>query len=160
MGDVLCDMKERALKETNPHIMTIATLTGHAVLANGPYTNVMDNGPAKREAFAQGLQSTGDLFGDMFEISTIRREDWDFIKDKSGEFVTVLQCNNAASSRTPRGHQFPAAFMMTVAGLDKHMVASEQPLKYSHLDIAGSAGNLPDPTTASAVPAIVKWLSG
>ena len=56
MVDVLCDMKERALKETNPHIMTIATLTGHAVLANGPYTNVMDNGPAKREAFAQGLQ--------------------------------------------------------------------------------------------------------
>ena len=41
----------------------------------------------------------------MFEINTIRREDWDFIKDKSEEFVTVLQCNNAASSRTPRGHQ-------------------------------------------------------
>ena len=56
MVDVLCDMKERALKETNPHIMTIATLTGHAVLANGPYTNVMDNGPAKRESFAQSLQ--------------------------------------------------------------------------------------------------------
>ena len=56
MVDVLCDMKERALKEVNPHLMTIATLTGHAVLANGPYTNVMDNGPAKREAFAQGLQ--------------------------------------------------------------------------------------------------------
>ena len=56
MVDVLCDMKERALKETNPHIMTIATLTGHAKLSYGPYTIVMDNGPAKREAFAQGLQ--------------------------------------------------------------------------------------------------------
>ena len=41
----------------------------------------------------------------MFEISTIRREDFDFIKDGSGKFVDVLQCNNAASSRTPRGHQ-------------------------------------------------------
>ena len=129
MVDVLCDMKERALKEVNPHIMTIATLTGHAVLANGPYTNVMDNGPAKRENFAQNLQATGDHYGDMFEISTVRREDFDFIKDQSGKFVDVLQCNNAASSRTPRGHQFPAAFMQVVAGLDKHMCSSEKPLK-------------------------------
>ena len=51
------------------------------------------------------FQSTGNLFGDMFEISTIRREDYDFIKDRSGKFVEVLQCNNAASTRTPRGHQ-------------------------------------------------------
>merc|ERR1711862_989007 len=51
------------------------------------------------------------------------REDWDFVKDKSGEFVSILQCNNAASSRTPRGHQFPAAFMMQVAGFDKHMLS-------------------------------------
>ena len=35
----------------------------------------------------------------MFEISTVRREDFDFIKDTSGKFVDVLQCNNAASSR-------------------------------------------------------------
>merc|ERR1719512_71567 len=160
MVDVLGHMKEKALKDPNPQIMTIATLTGHAVLAVGPYSSIMDNGPAKVSGTARQVQEARDRVGDMFEINTIRREDWDFIKDKSGEFVTVLQCNNAASSRTPRGHQFPAAFMMTVAGLDKHMVASEQPLKYSHLDIAGSAGNLPDPTTASAVPAIVKWLSG
>merc|ERR1719471_1567269 len=104
MVDVLCDMKERALKETNPHIMTIATLTGHAVLANGPYTNVMDNGPAKREAFAQGLQSTGDLFGDMFEISTIRREDFDFIKDGSCKWLlawTSICAAQRSQSSTP-----------------------------------------------------------
>ena len=160
MVDVLCDMKERALKEVNPHIMTIATLTGHAVLANGPYTNVMDNGPAKREAFAQGLQSTGDLFGDMFEISTVRREDFDFIKDKSGKFVDVLQCNNVASSRTPRGHQFPAAFMQVVAGLDKHMCSSGKPLKYSHLDVAGSNGELPGLTTGSSVVAVAMNFAG
>ena len=28
----------------------------------------------------------------------------------------------------------------------------------SHLDIAGSSGNLPDPTTGASVAAIVKWL--
>jgi hypothetical protein len=31
-------LKELALKEVNPHLMTIATLTGHAVLAVGKYT--------------------------------------------------------------------------------------------------------------------------
>ncbi len=48
------------------------------------------------------------------QISTIRKDDFDFVRDKSGEFVDILQCNNAASSRTPRGHQFPAAFMIAV----------------------------------------------
>ena len=34
----------------------------------------MDNGPARKEKMAQKLQEAGDLSGDMFEISTIRRE--------------------------------------------------------------------------------------
>merc|ERR1712029_939210 len=160
MVDVLAHMKEKALHEVNPHLFTIATLTGHAVLAVGPYTSVMDNGVSRKEKFALSLQETGDLYGDMFEVNTIRKEDFEFIKDKSGEFVDVLQCNNASSSRTPRGHQFPATFMMQVAGLDKHMVSSKQPLKYSHLDIAGSSGNLPDPTTGASVAAIVKFFLG
>ena len=115
MVDVLCHMKEKALKEKNPHLMTIATLTGHAALAMGPYTAVMDNGPAKKDSFAFKIQQTGEMYGDPFEISSMRREDFDFNKDKSGEFVEILQCNNAASSRTARGHQFPAAFMHTVS---------------------------------------------
>ena len=57
------------------------------------------------------------------------------LQDKSGEFCSVLQCNNAPSSRTPRGHQFPAAFMMKCAGLDQHMIASKQPLKAESLYI-------------------------
>ena len=91
MVDVLGHMKEKALNEINPHLMTIATLTGHAVMAVGPYTAVMDNGAAKKESFAINLQATGDLYGDMFEVSTIRKEDYEFVKDKSGEFVDVLQ---------------------------------------------------------------------
>ena len=98
----------------DPQLMTIATLTGHAVLAVGGYSTIMDNGPARAAGTALQVQEAGDKVGDMFEISTVRREDWDFVKDKSGEFVSILQCNNAASSRTPRGHQFPAAFMMQV----------------------------------------------
>jgi leucyl aminopeptidase len=56
MVDVLCQMKEKALKEVNPHLFTIATLTGHACLAVGPYSAVMDNGPANKEGFARKLQ--------------------------------------------------------------------------------------------------------
>jgi len=118
----------------------------------------MDNGPARAAGTALKVQAAGEEIGDMFEISTVRREDWDFVQDKSGEFVSVLQCNNAPSSRTPRGHQFPAAFMMQVAGLDKHQANSSQPLKYSHMDIAGSSGNLPHPTTGAPIPALFNWL--
>jgi len=158
MVDVLCRAKELALNDPDPQLMTIATLTGHAVLAVGGYSIIMDNGPAKASGTAIKVQQAGENIGDMFEISTVRREDWDFVQDKSGEFVSVLQCNNAPSSRTPRGHQFPAAFMMQVAGLDKHQLTSKQPLKYSHLDIAGSSGDLPHPTTGAPIPALITWL--
>ena len=56
MVDVLCHMKEKALNEVNPHLFTIATLTGHVRVAIGPYSAVMDNGPAKKERFALKLQ--------------------------------------------------------------------------------------------------------
>jgi len=160
MVDVLCRAKELALSDPDPQLFTVATLTGHACLAVGNYSTIMDNGPARAAGTALKMQEAGEKIGDMFEISTVRREDWDFVKDKSGEFVSVLQCNNAPSSRTPRGHQFPAAFMMQVSGLDKHMMSSKEPLKYSHMDIAGSAGNLPDPTTGAPIPALVQWLLG
>merc|ERR1711936_834095 len=42
--------------------------------------------------------------------------------------------------------------------LDKHQLNSANPLKYSHMDIAGSAGDLPDPTTGAPVAALTKWL--
>lgn len=60
------------------------------------------------------IQETGERYGDMFEVSHVRREDYDLVRDKSGEFVDVLQCNNLPSSRTPRGHQMPAAFLSWV----------------------------------------------
>merc|ERR1712179_68349 len=155
MVDVLGHAREKALKEKNPHLMTIATLTGHAAVAMGPYTAVMDNGTARKEQFAQKIFATGEKYGDPFEVSNIRREDYKMIFDASKEFVDIIQCNNAASTRTPRGHQFPAAFMHHVSGLDKNMASSDHPLKYSHLDIAGSSGGLPHPTTGAGVTALV-----
>jgi len=158
MVDVLCKAKEQAVGQPDPHLFTVATLTGHAVLAVGPYTIVMDNGPARHAGIASKLQAAGDKVADMVEVSTIRREDWDNNSDKSGEFVSIIQSGNQPSSRTPRGHQLPGAFLQQVSGLDKHQLNSESPLKYSHLDIAGSAGELPHPTTGSSIAALVKLL--
>lgn len=75
--------------------MTIATLTGHAYLTVGePYSIILDNGPAARQQVAQQVQAAGHLMGDMFEISTIRKEDYAFHK---GEKVpTVFSFNMVA----------------------------------------------------------------
>jgi leucyl aminopeptidase len=80
MVDPLCKLRELAVSEINPHLMTIATLTGHACLAVGGYSAVMDNGPASKEDFAQKIQQGGIELGDAIEISTLRREDYDFIR--------------------------------------------------------------------------------
>ncbi|RXG53987.1 putative aminopeptidase W07G4.4, partial [Armadillidium vulgare] len=108
MADVLCQMKEQALKEVNPHLFTIATLTGHCVLTYGE----------RKIKIANSIQVAGDLIADPFEISTIRREDFEFHAGKS-EYEDVLQSNNLPSTRTTRGHQTPAAFLILASGLDK-----------------------------------------
>lgn len=78
----------------------------------------MDNGPARKLNNAQKLQKAGDCISDMGEISTVRREDYEFVKGKS-ECEDLLQSNNAPSVVTPRAHQFPAAFMIRASGLDE-----------------------------------------
>ncbi|XP_065828017.1 putative aminopeptidase W07G4.4 [Oscarella lobularis] len=159
MADALWHAKEAAKTATNPHIMTIATLTGHVIRAYGAnYTAIMDNGPAKAVNTAIEVQEVGNVMGDPFEISTIRRDDYDFIVGRS-EYEDVLQCNNQPSSSTARGHQFPAAFLIRVSGLDQHDIdkpASDQ-IRYSHLDIAGSSGAFPFAPTGAPVPALTKY---
>ncbi len=46
-------------------------------------------------------------------MSTVRKDDCQSVRDKSGEFVDALQCIKI-SYLMPRGHQFPAAFMHMV----------------------------------------------
>ncbi|GLG98710.1 Uncharacterized protein GBIM_05312 [Gryllus bimaculatus] len=161
MADVLCRAKERALNAVNPHLMTIATLTGHAVLSVGSgYTILMDNGPAKSVDNAKKIQTAGEHYADMFEISTIRREDFAFHAGKS-EGDDVHQCNNLPSSRTPRGHQTPAAFLQLASGLDKNGIDSDKPLKFTHIDVAGAAGDLPnEPTGAPIIGLTAHFLKG
>ncbi|XP_057308334.1 putative aminopeptidase W07G4.4 isoform X2 [Hydractinia symbiolongicarpus] len=149
MTDPLHHTKQQALEEVKPHLFTIATLTGHAIIAMGDaYSIVLDNGPAEVEGFARHIQQIGASLSNPFEVSMLRREDYNFVAGRN-EYEDVIQCNNKPSSGTPRGHQFPAAFMIRSSGLDKHGIDSDRPLKYSHVDIAGSSGPYPGMPTAA-----------
>ncbi|CAH8545431.1 unnamed protein product [Schistosoma rodhaini] len=148
MADLLCEAKEKALTTKNPFIFTIATLTGHAIRAYKHFTAVMDNGPARVKKVSYELQNSGDLISDIAEISTIRKEDYAMNKAKS-EYEDLLQCNNLASSATPRGHQMPAAFLVVASGLDKHGLDAKVQIPYTHVDVAGSAGDINVTPTAA-----------
>eukprot|EP01135_Chromosphaera_perkinsii_P007959 Nk52_evm31s1073 gene=Nk52_evmTU31s1073 len=153
MADPLCEMKELSANEVNPHLMTVATLTGHVCVALGSYAAVMSNGAARLLKTDQKIFEAGEKWADPFEISTLRREDFDFIKARS-KYEDTRHCNNEPSSATARGHQFPAAFMMRASGLDKHGLDSDRPIAYSHLDIAGAALDFPENPSGTPVSAL------
>jgi len=115
--------------------MSCATLTGHAVRTYGPYSALLDNGPAKKQKLGKNLQKVGEIWGDPFELSLLRKEDFNFIKPKNSTFDVI----QASVGQSHRGHQYPAAFLAVASGLNKHGLNSDHPLSYTHLDIAGSA---------------------
>lgn len=138
LADLLSHLRKRALKERDARIFSVATLTGHAGRAVGPYNIALDNGPARKLGVAESLGKAGDAWGDPFEISRLRREDFDFVAPRS-KADDVLSCNNLPSSGTARGHQFPMAFLAIASGLDQHALDSKTPLSFTHVDIGGSA---------------------
>ncbi|CAF0982637.1 unnamed protein product, partial [Brachionus calyciflorus] len=153
--DSLCEIKDLALTEKNPHIFTIATLTGHVVRSYGEnYTGIMSNGPARNQEVDVKLQKSGEMIADPYEISRIRREDYEAHKGKS-EYEDIMQCYSKPSAMTGRGHQGPAAFLIMASGLDNHGSDSEKPLSYTHVDIAGSSGKFPGIPTAAPLPSFV-----
>lgn len=77
----------------------------------------MSNGPAKKEGIDSSIQECGDLIGDTFEVSNIRREDYKNYTAKT-EYEDVLQIS-PPSAGGARGHQGPAAFLVLGSGLDK-----------------------------------------
>jgi len=158
MVDVLCHMKERALSENwiKPQFFTWATLTGHSCLAFGEhYSACMSNGPARLSKTCERLMKFGHLVADPFELSTTRREDH---KAHAGKdiYSDLLQANNAPSTRTPRGHQNPSAFMTCGSGLDAHGNDSDRPLAYTHIDMAPSAGPFPGLPTGNPIRAFLE----
>ncbi|KRY54333.1 putative aminopeptidase W07G4.4 [Trichinella britovi] len=155
MLDPLCEMKERAIGEMNPHIYTIATLTGHAGLTVGyGYNIAVCNKPAEMAREDKKLQNAGKAVADMFEISRLRREDFEANRGDS-EYEDMKQSNTEPSVRTPRGHTVPAAFLIEGSGLDKHGADSDQPIKYTHIDMASGNGPFPGTPWGSPVAALV-----
>lgn len=156
MTDVLCEMKELAVKEKNPYLFTFATLTGHVVRCYGPnYTSCLDNGPARAAKVSELLAESGEVMGEPCEVTRLRKEDFEFNLPLA-ETEDVVQANDKPSTMTNRGHMSPAAFMITASGLDKHGCNSDQPLPYTHMDIAGSAGSFPDNPTGAPILALAK----
>ena len=79
MGDLLTEAKENIIINNlndNAKIFTIATLTGHVARAYGPYPAAVENGKARNEGIGRTLQDIGQIWGDPFEVSRIRREDY------------------------------------------------------------------------------------
>lgn len=137
LADLLSHLRVTGNKAKNPELFTVATLTGHAGRAVGPYNIALDNGPAHERFTSESLSEAGDLLGDPFEVSRLRREDYAFVAPRT-KADDVLQCNNAASSATPRGHQFPAAFLVLASGLGAHGIDGKKPMPFTHIDIGGS----------------------
>lgn len=138
MADALFKAGEDAMKELNPHLYTIATLTGHARACYGDYTAAMDNHSARGTNHASKLQFSGARIGEGFEVSVVRPEDLavNVGKCKGDDLVQVdmdTKCRN---------HQLAAGFLIKVGGLE------DKNVKYTHLDIAGAAGSPPQEPTA------------
>lgn len=53
-----------------PRLMTVCTLTGHAVLSVGPYAITLDNGVAKKDGQSLALQRHGEVWGDPLEVGS------------------------------------------------------------------------------------------
>jgi len=143
LADLLAELKELAtqrdsIKKTDCQLHSIATLTGHAVIAMGPYSVVLPNGPAKKAGTGKSIYEISEQWGEPFELSHLRREDYDFVKPRNKTF-DVLQANNKPSSQTPRGHQYPAAFLDVASGINTFGYESATPVSFSHLDIAATA---------------------
>lgn len=131
----------------NPTFISIATLTGHAARASGPYAVANDNGAARAAGgVARHIAYAGTLLGQPLDVSSLRREDYLFIAPgsiatpvaRSGFSYDVVQANTQSSINTARGHQYPMAFLDIASGLQDHAADCTLPLPFCHIDLAGS----------------------
>ncbi|MEJ7734857.1 MAG: aminopeptidase, partial [Polyangiaceae bacterium] len=137
LADLLARGKELCAGAPEPSLFSVATLTGHVYRAHGPYIGVIGNGPARARGIVDALDARGELWAEPCERSRPRREDYAFVAGRSSA-EDVVSSNRLASVNTPRGHQFPFAFLDIAAGLRR------SPLPFVHLDIAGVAVDPPD----------------
>ena len=70
-------------------------MTGHACIAFGTYTGIVANGPYRKAKLDFKLAEMGELIGDQFDVSTLRREDYEFHmgKDEQSDILQVRNIN-------------------------------------------------------------------
>ncbi|VDL85385.1 unnamed protein product [Schistocephalus solidus] len=155
MVDLLVYSKMEALEATNPHLFTIATLTGHVSLAFGHIPAAMDNGPARRLGYAKALSQGGALVGDPIEVSSLRREDYEVCFPVS-EYEDLQQRNTHPETVKYRGHQYPAAWMLLASGMTDYGMQNDKiSLPYTHMDVSNAVGVKNSPATGTPVSMLV-----
>jgi leucyl aminopeptidase len=144
LADLLSHLREEIKDRPKSHLVSVATLTGHAYRAMGSYSIAVDNDAARRESHSglngDLLQRHAERYGEGVAISRLRYQDFDMVRART-LCEDVLSSNNLPSSGTPRGHQFPAAFLIRAAGISNDGVMraeSDQRYRFTHLDIGGS----------------------
>jgi leucyl aminopeptidase len=131
LADLLALGRELAKDAEKPELFSLATLTGHVYRAHGPYTGAIGNAAARERGVLDALDRLGELWAEPMERSRPRREDYAMVAARTSA-EDVVSSNRLASSATPRGHQFPFAFLDIAAGLKGGS------LPFVHLDIAGT----------------------
>jgi len=137
LADLLAAAKTLVDGSSPTLLVSVATLTGHVYRAFGPYAGVIGNGPAKRAGVMDRIDELGELWAEPVERSRPRREDYTFVAARSAA-EDVVSSNRLASVNTPRGHQFPFAFIDIASGLRGGT------LPFMHMDIGGVAVDPPD----------------
>lgn len=157
LADLLCRAREIVEGAKSPLLVSLATLTGHVYRAFGPYTGCIGNRAAREAGVLDSLDGQGEQWGEPMERSRPRREDYAFVAPKSSA-EDVVSSNRLATVATPRGHQFPFAFLDIASGLRGTSVP------FVHLDISGAAYSPPDwqvgTPTAAPVLSLIGYLSG
>uniref|UniRef100_A0A0K0E0P1 CYTOSOL_AP domain-containing protein n=1 Tax=Strongyloides stercoralis TaxID=6248 RepID=A0A0K0E0P1_STRER len=142
MLDPLTELLEMSINYKNPHLYTLATLTGHEVLAYGEYAAMMDNGPALKHGTSNEMVKTGEIYGQPLVIDRLQPEDFQFNLPECKE-ADLRQGNTLASVVTLRGHQAPGAFLIQGSGLMNHQNKNERPVKFTHIDMGSCMGDFP-----------------
>ena len=132
LADLLARAKEMTEGDTNAVLFSVATLTGHVYRAHGPYTGAIGNAAARAAGVMDALDTLGEAWAEPVERARPRREDYAMVAARTSA-EDVLSANRLASVNTPRGHQFPFAFLDVAAGLKGKGVP------FVHIDIAGTA---------------------
>ncbi len=157
LADLLARAKEIAKGAPAPVLMSVATLTGHVYRAYGPYVGAIGNRASREAGVLATLDKLAEAWGEPMESSRPRREDYAFVAPRSSA-EDVMSSNRLASVATPRGHQFPFAFLDIAAGL------KGEPIPFVHLDIAGAAYSPVDwqtgTPTAAPLLSLIAYLTG